>query len=145
MPLDQPQRLRYVQRPGAFPLSREAPDVLDHACDLAIAEDLAEPGHGGGPGLHVNAVCVATLECVGGASRVVGLGTRMFAVLRACNMAVALRTGGPQSDAKTLGDWLCTSETLLIVIFIWLMGSGPDKVSLDYVLARTWGFAGKQT
>ena len=94
---------------------------------------------------HVNAVFVATLEFVGGAGLVVGLGTRVFAFLLAFNMAVALITVGPQSDAKTLGDWLFKSETLLIVIFIWLMVSGPGKVSLDYVLARTWGFAGKQT
>ena len=94
---------------------------------------------------HLNAVFVATLEFVSGAGLVVGLGTRVFAFLLACNMAVALWTVGPQSDAKTLGDWLFKSETLLIVIFIWLMVSGPGKVSLDYVLARTWGFAGKQT
>ncbi len=92
-----------MQRPGAFPLSREAPDVLDHACDLAIAEDLAEPGHGGEPGLHVNAVCVATLECVGGASRVVGLGTRMFAVLRACNMACGPQNGRSPERCENVG------------------------------------------
>jgi putative oxidoreductase len=85
---------------------------------------------------HLNAAFIATLEFVGGACLIVGLGTRLFAFLLACTMAVALITVGPQSDAKTLGDWLYKPETLLIVIFVWHMFVGTGKLGFDGLIAR---------
>ena len=88
---------------------------------------------------YANAIFVSSIEFIGGACLVVGLGTRVFAFLLACTMAVALITVGPQSDAKTLGDWLFKPETLLIVIFVWMMFSGPGKRGVDGWIARQLG------
>ena len=93
---------------------------------------------------HLNAAFVAALEFVGGACLVVGLGTRVFSLLLAFTMLVALWTVGPQSDAKTLGDWLYKSETLLTVILIWLTFVGSAKFSFDNVVARKLGAKAKK-
>ncbi len=89
---------------------------------------------------YLNAAFVATVEFVGGACLVMGLGTRGFTFLLSCVMAVALWTVGPQSDAKTLGDWLYKPETLLIVIFVWMTLLGPGKFGFDGLIARKLRF-----
>ena len=88
---------------------------------------------------HLNAAFVSALEFAGGWCLMLGLGTRIFAFLLSCVMAVALVTVGPQSDAKTLSDWIFKSESLLILIFIVYMVTGPGKVAVDAVIKRKLG------
>ncbi len=88
---------------------------------------------------HVNALFVSTIEFVGGACLVLGLGTRVFALLLSGVMAVALLTVGLQGEAKPLGEWLFKPEVLIVVIFIRFMVTGPGKVSIDAVIRRRFG------
>jgi len=39
-----------------------------------------------------------------------------------------------------LGDFLYLPEVLLLVIFVWLVFSGPGKISIDHLLSRKLGF-----
>lgn len=88
---------------------------------------------------HFNALFVSTIEFVGGACLVLGLGTRVFALLLSGVMAVALLTVGLQGEAKPLGEWLFKPEVLIVVIFIRFMVTGPGKVSIDAVIRRRFG------
>jgi putative oxidoreductase len=45
---------------------------------------------------------------------------------------------------STLGDFLYLPEVSLLVIFVWLVFSGPGKVSVDHCIARKLGFEGKR-
>ena len=75
----------------------------------------------------------------GGACLVLGLGTRVFALLLSGVMAVALLTVGLQGEAKPLGEWLFKPEVLIVVIFIRFMVTGPGRVSIDAVIRRRFG------
>jgi uncharacterized membrane protein YphA (DoxX/SURF4 family) len=57
-------------------------------------------------------------------------------------MTVAILTA--QFDkAKTVGDFLYLPEVLLIVIFVWLIFSGPGKFALDNAIARKFSYQSK--
>jgi putative oxidoreductase len=89
---------------------------------------------------HLNAAFVAALEFVGGWCLMLGLGTRIFAFLLSCVMVVALVTVGPQSNPKTLSDWIFMSEFVLILLFIVHMVMGPGKIAVDAMIKRKLGF-----
>ena len=45
---------------------------------------------------------------------------------------------------STLGDFLYLPEVSLLIIFIWLVFSGPGKISFDHLLSRKLGFEEQQ-
>lgn len=88
---------------------------------------------------HANAFVVASIEFVGGILLVIGLATRLVSVPLAFIMLVAILTAQIKT-VNTLGDFLYLPEVLLLVIFVWLVFSGPGRVSIDHFLARKLGF-----
>ena len=93
----------------------------------------------GVPFPHLQAPMVASIEFVGGICLVLGFATRLISVPLAVIMAVAILTA--QLDkAKTVGDFLYLPEVLLLVIFVWLIFSGPGKFAFDNYVARKFGY-----
>ncbi|MFQ5683052.1 MAG: DoxX family protein [Candidatus Binatia bacterium] len=87
---------------------------------------------------HLNALVTATTEFVGGFCLILGLATRIFSVPLAVIMFVAILTSEIKK-ASTLGDFLYLPEVSLLVICVWLVFSGPGKISLDQLIARKMG------
>jgi len=84
---------------------------------------------------HANAVFVSVVELVGGALLVVGLGTRISALLLAGTMAVAFVTAIlPHADSVI--DLFSTIELTYLAIFAWLIVGGPGQASIDYLVSR---------
>jgi putative oxidoreductase len=91
---------------------------------------------------RANAMLVATVELVGGACLVLGLGTRLCAALLSATMVVALLTadrsgfvaqlhwGGDLTDTQ-----LVTSVPYLLAM-LWLVGFGAGPWSMDRSIAR---------
>jgi putative oxidoreductase len=89
----------------------------------------------GVPFPHLQAPMVASIEFVGGICLVLGIATRLVSAPLAVIMVVAILTA--QLDkAKTVGDFLYLPEVLLLVIFLWLIFSGPGRFALDNYIAR---------
>lgn len=87
---------------------------------------------------HLNALYVASVEFVGGFLLILGVFTRIVSAKLAIIMFVAIATSEIKK-AKTLGDFFYLPEVLLLVIFIWLVFSGPGKISADHFIARKFG------
>jgi len=87
---------------------------------------------------YLNALVTAWIEFVGGICLIIGFATRIFSAPLAFIMLVAILTAQLKT-VHTLGDFLFLPEVLLLTIFIWLVFSGPGKVSLDHILARRLG------
>lgn len=95
------------------------------------------------PAAHVVAPVTAVVELVGGVALMVGLATRLVALVLAGDMAGALLTDiGPalaQKDPSLwhfLSDLFYSSEWLLIGLLLWLLCVGAGKVSLDALVDR---------
>jgi len=80
----------------------------------------------------------ASIEFIGGICLILGLATRLVSAPLAVIMVVATLTAQLEK-AKTIGDFLYLPEVLLLVIFVWLIFSGPGKFALDCVIARKLG------
>jgi putative oxidoreductase len=91
---------------------------------------------------HLQAPMIASIEFSGGICLIVGLATRFVSATLALIMAVAILTA-QLGKAKTLGDFLYLPEVLLLVIFVWLIFSGPGKFALDNAIARKFGYQNK--
>ncbi len=88
---------------------------------------------------YLNALVTASIEFVGGICLILGFATRIFSAPLAFIMLVAILTTKLETVhtlADFLGNFLFLPEVLLLTIFIWLVFSGPGKVSLDHFLAR---------
>ncbi|MFQ5960859.1 MAG: DoxX family protein, partial [Candidatus Methylomirabilales bacterium] len=83
---------------------------------------------------ELNAFTVASIQFFGGMCLIIGLGTRVFSAVLAVIMLVALFTAQIQT-VHTVGDFLYLPEVLLVVILVWIVFSGPGKISIDHVLA----------
>jgi len=84
---------------------------------------------------YLNALVTASIEFFGGICLILGLATRVVSVPLAFIMFVAILTAQIK-NVKTLGDFLYLPEVLLLVIFVWLVFSGPGGVSIDRLIAR---------
>jgi len=107
------------------------------------------------PAPGFNAAFIGTLETVGGLLLVVGLGTRIFAFLLSCTMAVALATAhlkqvkgalnllppaegeGPSSALQIPSQLLDIGPVVFLLLLVWLLLSGPGKLSIDFFI-RKW-------
>jgi putative oxidoreductase len=85
-----------------------------------------------------NAAFVASLEMVGGILLMLGLGTRIVALLLSSTMVVALLTADRQSFLEGLGGGDVTGVTpaVFLLFLLWLMLYGPGNVSLDWIIGR---------
>ncbi len=94
------------------------------------------------PAPELNAYFIAGLEVAGGLALMVGLGTRVFALLLSATMIVALVTAhaGDVASALTVGGNGSLTEIVAFVYLLflgWLASFGPGAVSVDRLLVRT--------
>lgn len=87
---------------------------------------------------EANAAFIATLEMVGGILLVIGLGTRIVSALLASTMIVALMTADRQAfvDGLAGGDLTGVTPVVFLLSLIWLVLTGPGRLSLDSVAGR---------
>lgn len=87
------------------------------------------------PAAHANAAFVSTVELVGGALLILGLGTRVASLFLVGVMAVAIATA-KLPELHGVVDLVNTMEAVYLVVFVWLLVTGAGKASLDHVLFR---------
>jgi putative oxidoreductase len=72
-------------------------------------------------------------EMIGGALVVVGLLTRLASIPLCFNMIVAIATVNIRR-VSDLDEFVELSEPLYALVFLWLVFSGPGRVSLDHLV-----------
>lgn len=87
------------------------------------------------PAAHANAVFVSSVELVGGALLILGLGTRVASMFLVGVMAVAIATA-KLPELHGVVDLVDTVEAVYLVVFVWLLTTGAGRASLDHVLFR---------
>lgn len=87
------------------------------------------------PAPYANAVVVSSIEFAGGLLLLVGLGTRLIALLLIGVMAVAIWTA-KLPDVHGVIDLANTLEFTYLAAFVWLAVAGAGAASLDHVVAR---------
>jgi putative oxidoreductase len=94
------------------------------------------------PFAHVMTYFVSSVEFICGLLLIIGLLSSLCCIALTFDMIVALATVQLATIAKGLSfidwldDFLYLPEVLYIIIFIWLICSGPGRVSVDYVVGR---------
>jgi putative oxidoreductase len=90
---------------------------------------------------HLMTYVVSGVEFVGGSVLTVGFLSSPACVALMVNMLVAILTTKLSTMAKGLSplswldEFLYLPEVLYVLFFIWLICSGPGKISIDYWLA----------
>ena len=94
------------------------------------------------------ALFLACVEFFGGLLLMLGLFTAFCAIALTIAMIVAIVTVEIEHVIpKGIGplDWmswfLYLPQVMYIILFVWLMTTGPGKLSLDYLLAKTLGIS----
>lgn len=90
-----------------------------------------------------NAVLSGYTELIGGALIVLGLFTRLAAIPLFINMLVAILAVKLKA-VEGLNDFVELDEPLYALFFLWLLFSGPGRVSLDHVLWKRGPSTGSQ-
>lgn len=95
------------------------------------------------PAPRASAMFIATLELVGGACLMLGLGTRAFALLLSASMVVALMTADRQDfllafDASSGRDFMGVLPVIYLIPLLLLTGFGPGAISADRFLSRSY-------
>lgn len=90
----------------------------------------------GVPAPEIMAPFVVTLELVGGTLLILGIGTRIMSIMLAGVMAVALLTEHFDKVKNDLSVLFYHSDFLLILLLVWIVLTGPGKLSIDHVLRR---------
>ena len=84
---------------------------------------------------------VSSVEFVGGILLILGLLTSLASAALIADMAVAILTTKLSaiptnlSPLDRLDDFLYFPEVLYVLFFVWLICSGPGRLSIDYVIA----------
>ena len=87
-----------------------------------------------------NAAFVSWLEFIGGLCLILGLGTRIFAVMLSCSMTVALLTGDKADFLKDVpGDLMSVTSIPFLISLLWLVFYGPGPISIDWFLSKWLG------
>ena len=91
-----------------------------------------------------NAAFVSYLEYIGGVCLILGLGTRIFALLLSGSMVVALLTAD-KGDLieKFPSDVSSVISFTFLVFLVWLVLYGPGPISIDRFLSKWLGLNGK--
>jgi putative oxidoreductase len=111
-------------------------------------ETLADAGI---PFPHFMTYFVSSVELISGCLLVIGMLTSLCCVALIIQMLVAITTVQLATIAKGLSsldwldDFLYLPETMYIIILIWLICSGPGRVSVDYLIARALGTESEKT
>jgi putative oxidoreductase len=87
---------------------------------------------------HVLTPFVSGVECFGGVMLILGLFTRIPAVMLAVVMVVAIRVA-KWDDIDSLETLLGFEEVTYFAAFVWLAIVGPGTISLDRLLMRAAG------
>ena len=92
------------------------------------------------PAARANVVFIATLELVGGACLMLGLGTRVLSILLACTMVVAILTADRDDFLAAFGSGdkglLDVTPVPFLMFLLWLIAFGAGAISVDRFLAR---------
>ena len=94
---------------------------------------------------HVMAYFVSSVEFVCGCLLIIGLLSTLCCVAFIIDMIVAIITVQLATIAKTLSfidwldDFLYLPEVMYIIIFLWLICSGPGRLSIDHWIAVRFG------
>lgn len=98
------------------------------------------------------ALFLACVEFFGGILLMLGLFSTFFAIALSIAMVVAIATVEIEHVIpKDIGplDWmswfLYLPQVMYIILFVWLITTGPGKISLDYLLAHKLGVSRNQT
>lgn len=94
------------------------------------------------------ALFLASVEFFGGLFLMVGLLSTFCAIALAIAMIVAILTVELDTIPKGLGflDWmswfLYLPQVMYVILFVWLMTTGPGRISIDHHLAKGLGVGG---
>jgi putative oxidoreductase len=96
------------------------------------------------PAPAANAAFTASLEVVGGAALILGIGTNLFAALLSSTMVVALLTADRTNLIGAItgsGDQALTDilPLMFLMPLTWLVAFGAGPFSVDYLLKRRFG------
>lgn len=89
-----------------------------------------------------NAHFIATLECVGGALLILGLGTRLIALLLSCNMLVAYWTADHDALLGIISkpdDFIAAAPFSFLFASLVCLAFGAGAISLDALIAKRLG------
>jgi len=95
----------------------------------------------GVPSPRIMAWFVSAVEFVGGCLLIVGLMSTLASLALLVDMVIAVLTNKLFTMPKKLSlldwidDFLYLPEVLYILFFVWLIGSGPGRFSVDYLIA----------
>src|SRR5215470_14078109 len=97
---------------------------------------------------HANTLFVSLVEFACGAGLLVGLLTPLCALVLVVDMIVAVATNRIHSIHASgvlawLDDFLYLPEVLYVIILAWLIFSGPGRYSIDCLISRQAGGAGR--
>lgn len=88
---------------------------------------------------EANAIIVAIIETFGGICLILGLGTRLWALLLAFIMIVAFLTADFEAVKNIFVDPLNVTRKVpfnFLLVSLLLFAFGPGKISLDYLLEK---------
>ena len=91
---------------------------------------------------HVMTYFVSSVEFICGLLLIIGLLSSLCCIALIFDMIVAIATVQLATIAKGLSfidwldDFLYLPEVLYIIMFIWLICSGPGRISVDYAVSR---------
>ena len=86
------------------------------------------------PGFH--ALLVGSIEMVGGALLVAGLGTRLAAIPLSVSMVVAYLTAHRDEAFLSIDDFTSQAPYQFLLACLILLAFGPGRVALDALVAR---------
>jgi len=90
---------------------------------------------------HVMTYFVSSVELVGGCLLIIGLFSSLCCVALLVDMIVAITTVELATISKALSfidwldDFLYLPQVMYIIIFLWLISSGPGRLSVDHWIA----------
>src|SRR5436309_8368072 len=100
----------------------------------------------GMPFPHVMTYFLSSVEFIGGCLLVIGLLSSLCCAALIIQMIVAITTVQLATISKGLSfldwldDFLYLPEAMYIIILVWLICSGPGRVSVDHRIARALGY-----
>ena len=98
----------------------------------------------GTPFPHVMTNLVSSVGFVGGCLLIVGLLSTLSCVALVIVMIVAIATVQLATKALSLidrvDDFLYSPEVMYIIVFLWLISSGPGRLSVDHWIAVRFGW-----